>query len=138
VIPLLICHARKEWPEDTVHLTSLLSGPKDDLAGYIPDFGFELYDLQHKLPEIFSLLRTLMEKETGLQHHFYFLLGEGRKRYNHRIHTFCQMRNHVHLVIQVGETPLFQIMQNLSFRYTRHIYQASARLSRFTARHAEN
>ena len=97
VIPLLICHARQEWPEDTVHLTSLLSGPVDDLAGYIPDFGFELYDLhrfsddqikgtimsrvmlllfkyifkpelQHKLPEIFSLLRTLMEKQTGLQY----------------------------------------------------------------------
>ena len=97
VIPLLICHARKEWPEDTVRLTSLLSGPVDDLAGYIPDFGFELYDLhrfsddqikgtimsrvmlllfkyifkpelQHKLPEIFSLLRTLVEKETGLQY----------------------------------------------------------------------
>ena len=97
VIPLLICHARKEWPKDTVRLTSLLSGPVDDLAGYIPDFGFELFDLhrfsddqikgtimgrvmlllfkyifkpelQHKLPEIFSLLQTLMEKETGLQY----------------------------------------------------------------------
>src|SRR6056297_2367917 len=97
VIPLLICHARQAWPENTVRLTSLLSGPKDDLAGYIPDFGFELYDLhrfsddqikgtimnrvmlllfkyifkpelQHKLPEIFSLLRSLMEKETGLQY----------------------------------------------------------------------
>jgi predicted transposase YdaD len=45
VIPLLVCHARKEWPEDTMRLTSLLSGPVDDLAGYIPDFGFELYDL---------------------------------------------------------------------------------------------
>ncbi|MCF8093379.1 MAG: Rpn family recombination-promoting nuclease/putative transposase [Desulfotignum sp.] len=97
VIPLLICHARQKWPENTVRLTSLLAGPVDDLAGYIPDFGFELYDLhrfsddqikgsimnrvmmllfkyiftpelQYKLPEIFSLLRTLMEKETGLQY----------------------------------------------------------------------
>ena len=96
VIPLLICHARKEWPEDTERLTSLLSGPVDELAGYIPDFGFELYDLhrysddqikgtiasrvvllllkhirdpdlQQKLPGIFALMRTLMEKETGLQ-----------------------------------------------------------------------
>ncbi len=45
VIPLLVCHARKEWPDGTMRLTSLLSGPVDDLAGYIPDFGFELYDL---------------------------------------------------------------------------------------------
>ncbi len=96
VIPLLVCHAGKKWPGDTMRLTSLLSGPVDDLAGYIPDFGFELYDLHRytddeikgtiasrlallllkhirdpdldrKLPGIFSLLRTLMEKETGLQ-----------------------------------------------------------------------
>jgi len=96
VIPLLICHGRKEWPEDTMRLTSLLSGPVDDLAGYIPDFGFELYDLhrfsddqikgtimsrvvlllfkhirdpdlRQKLPGIMALLQTLMSKETGLQ-----------------------------------------------------------------------
>jgi hypothetical protein len=35
VIPLLICHARKEWPEGTLRLTSLLSGLVRDLAGYI-------------------------------------------------------------------------------------------------------
>lgn len=69
----------------------------DDLAGYIPDFGFELNDLhrfsddqikgtvtirvmmmlykhifepelRHRLPDIFSLFKTLMEKETGLQY----------------------------------------------------------------------
>jgi predicted transposase YdaD len=96
VIPLLVCHARKKWPDGTLRLTSLLSGPVGDLAGYIPDFGFELYDLhrysddeikgtiasrlgllllkhirdpdlQRKLPGIFALLRILMEKETGLQ-----------------------------------------------------------------------
>jgi predicted transposase YdaD len=96
VIPLLICYARKEWPEDTVRFTSLLSGPVEDLVGYIPDFGFELYDLHRfsddeikgtiasrvillllkhirdpdllqKLPDILVLMRTLMEKQTGLQ-----------------------------------------------------------------------
>jgi hypothetical protein len=96
VIPLLVCHARKEWPDDTVRLASLLSGPVEDLTGYIPDFGFELYDLhrfsddeikgtiasrlvllllkhirdpdlRQKLPDILALLRTLKEKETGLQ-----------------------------------------------------------------------
>lgn len=47
VIPLVICHAGKEWPEDTERLSSLLSGPVDELVGYIPDFGFEeirIYD----------------------------------------------------------------------------------------------
>ena len=96
VVPLLICHGRNEWPDDTERLASLLSGPVDELAGYIPDFGFELYDLhrysddqikgtiasrvillllkhirdpdlRQKLPGIFALMRTLMERETGLQ-----------------------------------------------------------------------
>lgn len=50
---------------------------------------------------------------------FYLFLQEGVERYEHRIHAFCLMRNHVHLAIQVGEKPLARIMQNLCFRYTR-------------------
>lgn len=97
VLPLLICHGRREWPEDTIRFTSLLTGPVGELTSYIPDFGFELYDLfhfsdyeikgtimnrvvmllfkyvfdpdfQHKLPEILSLLKTLIDKETGMQY----------------------------------------------------------------------
>ena len=97
MIPLLVCHARKEWPDDTLRLASLLSGPVEDLSEYIPDFGLELYDLhqfsddeikgniisrvallllkhirdrdlKQKLPGILALLKTLLtEKETGLQ-----------------------------------------------------------------------
>lgn len=52
---------------------------------------------------------------------FYLLLQEGRDRYRHRIHAFCLMTNHVHLIIQVGENPLSKVMQNLSFRYTRYV-----------------
>jgi putative transposase len=43
------------------------------------------------------------------------------ERFNHRIHCFCFMDNHIHLIIQVGEKPLSRIIQNLSFRYTRYI-----------------
>jgi len=97
VIPLLICHGRREWPKDKVRLSSLLSGPVDELGSYVPDFGFELYDLsgfpddeikgtimtrvvmlmfkhvfnpdlRKKLPEIFSLLKILVVQETGLQY----------------------------------------------------------------------
>lgn len=53
------------------------------------------------------------------RYHFYLLLQEGVERFEHRIHAFCLMTNHVHLVIQVGTIPLSRIMQNLSFRYTR-------------------
>jgi len=53
------------------------------------------------------------------RYHFYMLMQEGVERFEHRIHAFCLMDNHVHLVIQVGKISLSRIMQNLSFRYTR-------------------
>jgi len=54
---------------------------------------------------------------------FFFLLQEGREKFKHRIHAYCLMTNHVHLVIQVGEISLSRIIQNVSFRYTRFINQ---------------
>jgi REP element-mobilizing transposase RayT len=52
---------------------------------------------------------------------FYLLLQEGIERYRYRLHAFCLMSNHVHLLIEVSCIPLSRIMQNLSFRYTRYI-----------------
>ncbi len=52
---------------------------------------------------------------------FFYLLQDGIERYNHRIHAYCLMENHVHMLIQVDEVPLSRIMQNISFRYTRYI-----------------
>jgi len=50
---------------------------------------------------------------------FLLLFQEGVQCYGHKVHAFCLMDNHVHLVIQVGNTDLSKIMQNISFRYTR-------------------
>lgn len=50
---------------------------------------------------------------------FYLLMQEGMERYRHRVHAFCLMTNHIHLVVQVADVPLSRIMQNISFRYTR-------------------
>lgn len=50
---------------------------------------------------------------------FYLLLQEGIERYEHRIHAFCLMTNHIHLAIQVGDIALPRIIQNIAFRYTR-------------------
>ena len=52
---------------------------------------------------------------------FCLLLQEGVERYEHRIHAFCLMTNHVHLVIQVGDVRLSRIMQNLCFRETENL-----------------
>ena len=55
------------------------------------------------------------------RYHVYGLLHQGGERSRHRLQSFCCMPNHLHLAIQVKETPLSQIMHNLSFRYTRWI-----------------
>lgn len=55
------------------------------------------------------------------RYRLYLLLQEGTCRFGYRIHAFCLMTNHIHLVLQAGDLPLSQGMQNLSFRYTRWI-----------------
>jgi REP element-mobilizing transposase RayT len=49
---------------------------------------------------------------------FESLVSEGIERFGHRIHCYCWMKNHIHLVIQIANTPLSKIIQNISFRYT--------------------
>ena len=49
------------------------------------------------------------------------LLQEGVEQFSHYIHAFCFMSNHIHLAIQVRETSISRIMQNLAFRYARYI-----------------
>ena len=48
-------------------------------------------------------------------------IQEGVEKYEHRIHAFCLMGNHIHLLIQVGNTPLSKLIHNLSFRYSQFI-----------------
>lgn len=65
--------------------------------------------------------------EDKARKYFYRLLQEGRERFEHRIHAFCLMANHVHLVIQVGDIPLSRIIQNLSQRYTSSVNRRQKR-----------
>ncbi len=58
----------------------------------------------------------------------FFLLQEGVEKYEHRIHAFCFMTNHIHLLIQVGEVSLSKIIQNLASRYSRKINRRSDKL----------
>ena len=50
-----------------------------------------------------------------------FAHSRGIERYGHRIHAFCLMGNHIHLLVQVGHTPLSKIVHNLAFRYSQYI-----------------
>jgi REP element-mobilizing transposase RayT len=70
------------------------------------------------------------------------LIQEGTERYGHRIHAFCFMKNHIHLLVQVAEISLSKIVHNLAFRYSQkinrknkkigHLFQGDLRLSLLT------
>lgn len=94
IIPLLLYHGPKRW-HAKVNFSSVLAGPVGMLAEYIPDFSYVLYDLsrysdedikgpilervvlltlkhifdpnfKRKMPEIFSLLKEILNTENGL------------------------------------------------------------------------
>ena len=58
----------------------------------------------------------------------YDLIQEGIERFGHRIHAFCLMTNHLHLIVQVDDIPLAKIIQNMSFRYTRYFNKNTKRI----------
>lgn len=57
----------------------------------------------------------------------YLFLQRVVERFDCRIHAFCLMSNHIHLVIQIGAIPLSSIMQNISQRYTKWINYSQSR-----------
>ena len=55
------------------------------------------------------------------RYRLYLILQYAVEKLGCRIHGFCLMTNHIHLVMQVGDIPLSRIMQNISLRYTNWI-----------------
>jgi putative transposase len=53
------------------------------------------------------------------------LLAEATARFNARLHAYCYMSNHIHMLIQVGDDPLSSLMLRVASRYAR---QTQARL----------
>ncbi len=49
------------------------------------------------------------------------ITAEVIQRFTARLHAFCWMTNHVHMLIQVGETPLGRLMLRIAGRYARTI-----------------
>ncbi|MBC8438899.1 MAG: transposase [Deltaproteobacteria bacterium] len=46
------------------------------------------------------------------------ILSQGIEKYNLRLCSYCWMKNHVHMALQVSDIPLAKMMQSLSQRYT--------------------
>ncbi len=59
---------------------------------------------------------------------FLDLLRDGVERFGHSLHAFCLMDNHIHLAVRTGEVSLSRIMQNLMFRYARHVNRRHGRV----------
>jgi putative transposase len=47
-------------------------------------------------------------------------LWEYKSRFQFRLYAYALMRNHVHLLMEVGTTPLARVMQALQYRYSRY------------------
>jgi putative transposase len=61
------------------------------------------------------------------RYRLYLILQYAVEMFDCRIHGFCLMTNHIHLVIQPGDIPLSRIMQNVSLRYTKWINYTRSR-----------
>ena len=61
------------------------------------------------------------------RYRLYLLMQYVVEKFGCRIHGFCFMTNHLHLVIQSEDVPLSRIMQNFSLRYTKWINYTQAR-----------
>jgi REP element-mobilizing transposase RayT len=66
--------------------------------------------------------------DDGDRERFYGLLSEGVERFGYRVHGFCLMSNHVHLVVQSGDDTLSGPLQNLAFRYTQAVNRKRGRV----------
>jgi putative transposase len=61
------------------------------------------------------------------RYRLYLILQYAVERFRCRIHGFCLMRNHIHLVMEVDDIPLSRIMQNISQRFTKWINYSQSR-----------
>jgi putative transposase len=62
------------------------------------------------------------------RYRFFLYLQYSVERFGCRIHSYCLMTNHIHLVLQTDEIPLSRIMQNISLRYTKWINYTQKRM----------
>jgi len=49
------------------------------------------------------------------------ITAEVLERFTARLHAYCLMSNHVHLLMQVGDTPLGRLMLRIASRYARNV-----------------
>lgn len=61
------------------------------------------------------------------RYRLYLIVQSVVEKFGCRVHGFCFMTNHAHLVVQTGDISLSRIMQSLSLRYTKWINYTQSR-----------
>ncbi|MDH3977240.1 MAG: transposase [Gammaproteobacteria bacterium] len=62
------------------------------------------------------------------------ILSDALKRYNHQIHAFCWMSNHIHLALKISHQPVSAFMQYTTSRYARETNKILGRTGHFFER----
>ena len=50
---------------------------------------------------------------------FIAFIKEAIENFKFKVHSYCLMPNHVHLIIEVSDIPLAKIMRDINYRYAR-------------------
>lgn len=66
--------------------------------------------------------------EEAAYYQFEKILAEGSEEHAHRLHAYCWMGNHVHMLLQSADTPISNLMQVLSQRYTQWFNKRNGRV----------
>ncbi|MTH53851.1 transposase [Bacillus mangrovi] len=76
---------------------------------------------------IFSkgIRRTALFEDYVDKNHYLQILKEVQQKFPFKLHSFCLMKNHIHLLIEVVEDQPNVIMQQLNFRYARYFNSRS-------------
>jgi putative transposase len=56
------------------------------------------------------------------------IIQEALNKFSCRLHAYCFMSNHIHLIVEVAEIPLCKFMQNISFRYARWFNKKNSKI----------
>lgn len=111
------------------------------------------YGIDHRLKSLYFLLMQRTQKQLRIHtsntiHHvmvrgnnrqciffgdeyfsrFLMIIKESAEKFDHKVLAYCLMTNHVHFVIQINQSSLSDIMQNISYRYSRWVNKIQNRV----------
>lgn len=68
--------------------------------------------------------REALFGNTSDRHALNDIIADVLIRFGSRIHAFCWMTNHLHMLAQIADRPLGEIMQRIAMRYSRYRHKA--------------